>query len=137
MLLKFLRRTLGQMIATASRATSPRPVQRTPGEQLAIERESGRLALYHFPGCPFCTRTRRAIERLSLPIELRDAMSNATHRAELRAGGGEIQVPCLRIEQDGESCWLYESRDIVAYLERRFGAHDTETRADTEARRAA
>jgi len=137
MLLKLLRRTLGQMIVTGSRAVRPQPLQRTPEEQLAVDRESGRLALYHFRGCPFCTRTHRAIERLSLPIELRDAMSDAKHRADLRAGGGKLQVPCLRIEEAGETRWLYESRDIIAYLERRFGASDTKAPADTEARRAA
>ena len=34
-------------------------------------------------------------------------------------GGGKRQVPCLRIEATpGEVQWLYESMDIIAYLQR-------------------
>jgi glutathione S-transferase len=41
----------------------------------------------------------------------------AGRRAELIAGGGKGQVPCLRIEtDDGNVRWLYESADIIAYL---------------------
>jgi glutathione S-transferase len=37
--------------------------------------------------------------------------------ADLIAGGGKDQVPCLRIENDdGDVRWLYESIDIVRYL---------------------
>jgi len=36
-------------------------------------------------------------------------------------GGGKLTVPCLKIENDsGEVTWMYESSDIVAYLEGRF-----------------
>jgi glutathione S-transferase len=32
-----------------------------------------------------------------------------------------MKVPCLRIEhEDGHSEWMYESDEIVAYLQRRF-----------------
>ena len=34
-------------------------------------------------------------------------------------GGGKRRVPCLRIEATpGEVQWLYESMDIIAYLQR-------------------
>ncbi|OGU36186.1 MAG: glutaredoxin, partial [Hydrogenophilales bacterium RIFOXYA1_FULL_63_33] len=81
------------------------------------------LALYHFPTCPFCLKTRRTIERLSLDIELRNAQHDETHRAALIAGGGKPQVPCLLITDDnGKQTWLYESDTINAYLNREFGA---------------
>jgi glutathione S-transferase len=33
-------------------------------------------------------------------------------------------VPCLRIEkEDGSSEWMYESKDIIAYLDERYGIH--------------
>jgi glutathione S-transferase len=36
-------------------------------------------------------------------------------------GGGKRQVPCLRIDgDDGQSHWLYESMDIMAYLKQQF-----------------
>lgn len=44
-------------------------------------------------------------------------MFSPEHNAELIAGGGKSQVPCLRIEnQAGEASWLYESIDIIRYL---------------------
>ena len=39
----------------------------------------------------------------------------------LVAGGGRLKVPCLQIrEADGQERWLYDSKDIVSYLEGRF-----------------
>jgi glutathione S-transferase len=40
-------------------------------------------------------------------------------RQELIAGGGKKQVPCLKIEEEnGATQWLYESRDIIKYLQK-------------------
>ena len=44
------------------------------------------------------------------------------HSADLVRGGGERKVPCLRIEHGDRVEWMYESDDIIAYLEGRFGA---------------
>ena len=55
-------------------------------------------------------------------MELRDASGNAEHRQTLLNEGGKIQVPCLRIEEDGQTRWLYESSAIRSYLEERFAA---------------
>ncbi len=44
-------------------------------------------------------------------------MFNSRNNADLIAGGGKSQVPCLRIEtENGDVRWLYESIDIVRYL---------------------
>ncbi|MBS1146677.1 MAG: glutaredoxin family protein, partial [Proteobacteria bacterium] len=61
---------------------------RPAAEQQAIDSRTRNLALYHYPTCPFCLKTRRAAQRLSLNIELRDAQHDAAHRAALIAGGG-------------------------------------------------
>jgi glutathione S-transferase len=34
-------------------------------------------------------------------------------------GGGRATVPCLKIRRGDEVEWLYESRDIIDYLDRR------------------
>ena len=34
--------------------------------------------------------------------------------------GGKVKVPCLRIEEAGGTRWMYESNDIIAYLEQRY-----------------
>jgi len=74
-------------------------------------------ALYHSQWCGFCTRVLQAAQGMGLALELRDVDMEAGRRAELVAGGGKGQVPCLRIEKDvGDVRWMYESADIVAYL---------------------
>lgn len=108
------------MIA-ADRMTTPKGIERPAEEQAKIDAETRTLRLYHFQSCPFCIKTRRAMKRLSLDIDLRDAQHDPASRAELQAGGGEVKVPCLRIEEgDGSVRWMYESTDIIAYLDRRF-----------------
>ena len=53
--------------------TRPKGIVRPEAEQQAIDARTQHLALYHFPTCPFCLKTRRVMRRLSLKIELRDA----------------------------------------------------------------
>ena len=86
------------------------------------------LALYQFTTCPYCFVVRRALRRLGVEVALRDVSGVSTHRQALRAGGGIDQVPCLLIRgADGSERWMYESRDIVRYLNRRFaGGRDHE-----------
>ena len=103
--------------------TRPKGVVRPAAEQAAVDARTRSLALYHFPTCPFCLKTRRTLQRLSLNIELRDAQHDAAHRAALIAGGGKPQVPCLLItDAQGKQTWLYESDAINAYLNREFAA---------------
>ena len=78
------------------------------------------LSLYQYNYCPFCIITRRAIKRLGLNIEIRDTLKEPKYRKELIAEGGMSQVPCLRIENNCSVEWMYESRDIIKYLEDRF-----------------
>lgn len=61
------------------------------------------------------------MKRLSLNIDKRDALKDPAARAELQANGGQIKVPCLRItDEHGKHTWMYESNDIIAYLQERF-----------------
>jgi glutaredoxin len=102
--------------------TRPKGIVRPAAEQQAVDARTRNLALYHYPTCPFCLKTRREIRRLSLNIELRDAQHDASHRAALIAGGGKPQVPCLLItDAQGTPTLLYESGDINAWLAREFG----------------
>ncbi|MHB1186246.1 glutaredoxin family protein [Thiobacillus sp.] len=118
-----LRAVLGPFLLLGNWLTRPKGIVRTPAEQQAVDARTRNLVLYHFPTCPFCLKTRRVIRRLSLGIELRNARSDATHRAALIAGGGKPQVPCLLITgDDGQQTWLYESDAINAWLNREFGA---------------
>ena len=118
-----LRAILGPFLLLGDWLTRPKGVVRPAAEQQAVDARTRNLALYHFPTCPFCLKTRRVIRRLSLDIELRNARSDEAHRAALIAGGGKPQVPCLLItDTDGKQIWLYESDAINAWLNREFGA---------------
>lgn len=123
MLIKALRIGLGQLIIFIDFITRPRPLQRSAGQQAQVNAAVSGLALYQFHACPFCVRTRRTIRLLNLPITLRDAKNNEEHRQALLTQGGAIKVPCLRIEENGQSTWLYESKAIMQYLQERFAQH--------------
>ena len=97
---------------------------RACAQQADVERRAQRLTLYHRPTCPFCMRVFIALARLDVPVPRRNITTDGAARNELVAGGGRQQVPCLRIEASEETRWLYESADIIAYLEEQFGTAD-------------
>ena len=95
---------------------------RSPDGQARVDQETQKLVLYQFQSCPFCVKVRRKIEQLSLNIELKDVLNSDEAHRELMAGGGDYQVPCLRIQDEqGQTKWLYESDDINDWLSARFG----------------
>ena len=112
---------IGPIMLLWDKLTSPRGIVRSPEDQQQIDASTKNLVLYEFRMCPFCIKARRVIKRLSLNIERRDAMRQQSSREELLAGGGNIKVPCLKITDDtGDTTWMYESSDIIAYLQQRF-----------------
>ena len=121
MIVKALRVGLGQLIVFGDWISRPAKRKRDPAAQAQVEEQARDLALYQFHACPFCVKTRRALHRLNVPVTLRDAKHDPQHRQTLLEGGGRIKVPCLRIDEGNEVRWMYESNDIIAYLERRFG----------------
>jgi glutaredoxin len=117
-----VRAILGSLILFFDWLFTPRGVKRDTDAQKQLDAQTSGLTLYQYKACPFCVKVRRAIKRQSLAIETRDAKRCDTARGELVAGGGRLKVPCLRIEEaSGESRWMYESGDIIRYLEGRFG----------------
>ena len=99
----------------------PKGIERTAEEQEIMDKKTQQLSLYQFNSCPFCIKVRRQIKRQSLNIALLDAQHNQQHRDELLAGGGAIKVPCLKIvSETGEITWMYESNDIIQYLQDNF-----------------
>ncbi|MUJ27581.1 glutaredoxin [Aliivibrio fischeri] len=119
--MKVIRFVLGKVILGLDCVFSPSGVKRDPVKQTEIDAETAKYSLYQFEACPFCVKVRRTIKRQSLNIELRDAKNNEEHRAALLAGGGRIKVPCLRIDnENGETQWMYESADIMSFLESKY-----------------
>jgi glutaredoxin len=113
---------MGALILAYDRLARPKPLARPVERQAQVDAQTRSLTLYHMEACPFCVKVRRHIRRLGLSIELRDIKRHPEHEAELLEGGGEDQVPCLRIRSEGApDRWMYESSDINAYLSERFG----------------
>lgn len=122
MLLKLLREGLGRLIVFFDWVSRPKPVQRDAASQKAINDSAGNMALYQFYACPFCVKVRRKLHALNVPVSICDAQNDPERREELAANGGRVKVPCLRIEEAGSVRWMYESNDIIHYLDQRFGA---------------
>jgi len=52
-----------------------------------------------------------------MTVPMRDILLDREAYIDLSRGGGKGTVPCLRIERDtGDVEWLYESADIVEYI---------------------
>lgn len=119
MLLKVARNAAGAVIVLAEKLTRPQPMTRTPEQQAQVRAAMENLSLYQLQACPFCVKTRRALYKMNAQVELRDIGRDKKYRTELEQGGGRVMVPCLRIEENDEVTWLYESSDIIRYLQQR------------------
>ncbi|MFQ3170999.1 MAG: glutaredoxin [Oleispira sp.] len=125
-----VRAILGALILFFNWVFTPKSIEREANEQALINAETRKLTLYQYAACPFCVKVRRAMKRNALNIETRDAKRNEKFKEELLQGGGQLKVPCLRIEDNnGDVRWMYESGDIISYLDQRFNSNDTETKA--------
>ena len=118
--LRLLREGSGRVLIFIDWLFRPSRVKRSVEDQSKVDQETKILKLYQFYACPFCIKTRRSIKRLNLKVETRNAQAEGEFRKELELNGGKIKVPCLKIEGAGEASWLYESNDIIKYLDERF-----------------
>lgn len=124
-----VRAILGALILFFNWVFTPKSIKREATEQAVIDAQTSKLALYQYAACPFCVKVRRAMKRSALNIETRDAKRSEQFKAELLDGGGQLKVPCLRIEdENGDVRWMYESGDIISYLEQRFNPAEVEAR---------
>ncbi len=110
---------LGRIILILNFIFAPKKRKRPQDEQSKVDAATKLLALYEYKACPFCVKVRRAMRRQGLNIETLDAKQD-DHKSRLVSQGGHAKVPCLRIEENGETRWMYESSDIISYLDKRF-----------------
>jgi glutaredoxin len=121
MFMALIRWILGRIILLVDFLFSPKGVKRDAQVQSEFDRETAKLSLYQYAACPFCVKVRWAMQRNSLKVVTKDAKRNTQFAKELVEGGGSLKVPCLRIEEnDGAVTWMYESSDIIEYLQKRF-----------------
>lgn len=78
--------------------------------------------LYSSELCGFCHRVRRYMAGAGWEFPVIDTLRDRGARAALVEGGGKATVPCLKIMRGDEVVWMYESLEIIDYLESRRAA---------------
>jgi len=78
------------------------------------------LELYEFEACPYCRKVRVVLCELDLDYLVHPVAHGSPRRAQLLELGGKMQVPYLVDPNTGAR--LYESEDIMAYLNATYGA---------------
>ncbi len=94
-----------------------------PGKGLRAKpsREPARLLeLWSFEGSPFCRIAREALCSLELPYLLHNVGKGSPRRASFVQRSGRMMVPYLA--DPNAQVEMFESADIVAYLEQAYGA---------------
>ncbi|MFB6154834.1 MAG: glutathione S-transferase N-terminal domain-containing protein [Haloferacaceae archaeon] len=78
------------------------------------------IELYELQGCPFCIRVKRKLEDLGLDYESHYVPAPHGQRTEVRELSGQTGVPVI-VDPDHDVHGMYESADIVDYLEETYG----------------
>lgn len=107
--------TLGSAITTAVR---PRGISVREGFEERSQPDE-LLELYNFEASPFCRKVREVLCELNLDSRVHNVGKGSSRRPDLIKRGGKMQVPYLIDPNTGSE--MYESDDIVHYLERRYG----------------
>ncbi len=76
------------------------------------------LELYSFEASPFCRIAREALSSLELPYRLHNVAKGSPGRSAFRSRSGRMMVPWL-VDANTDTT-LFESADIVRYLERTY-----------------
>ncbi|NTS76411.1 glutathione S-transferase N-terminal domain-containing protein [Catenovulum sp. SM1970] len=116
--MKFIRWFLGNIILFFDFITTPRARKLSIEQKSAQDAITANFSLYQFKACPFCVKVRREIKRQNMQIDYKDAKGDEVARNELAEHGGKVKVPCLRIEKGDSVEWMYESNDIIAFLQK-------------------
>jgi mycoredoxin len=82
-----------------------------------MEAEDSMVKLYHVDWCPECEVVRTKLDELGIQYESVVVPDQRPQRAEVYKASGQYYVPVL---QDEDKV-LTETRDILSYLESRYG----------------
>jgi len=80
------------------------------------------LELWSFEGSPFCRLAREALCELEIPYVLHNVAKGSRAREAFVARSGRMMVPYLVDDNTHEE--MFESADIVKYLNDTYGARD-------------
>ncbi|MCL1095039.1 MULTISPECIES: glutathione S-transferase N-terminal domain-containing protein [Shewanella] len=114
-----IRWVLGRIILFLNFIFAPKKLKRPIAEQQKIDDATKNMTIYEYKACPFCVKVRRSLRRQGLNIVTLDAKQEP-HKNTLLTEGGKLQVPCLKIEDAGQATWMYESSEIIGFLDKKF-----------------
>ncbi|ABV86923.1 glutathione S-transferase N-terminal domain-containing protein [Shewanella pealeana] len=114
-----IRWVLGRIILFLNFVFAPKKLKRPQEEQQKIDSATSSMTIYEYKACPFCVKVRRSLRRQGLNIVTLDAKQEP-HKTTLLNEGGKLQVPCMKIEENGQSTWMYESSEIISFLDKKF-----------------
>lgn len=80
------------------------------------------LELWSFELSPYARRVREVLSELEIPYVLQSVAKGSSNRETLRERAGRVQVPYLEDPNTGVA--LFESQDIVNYLEEAYGGRE-------------
>jgi glutathione S-transferase len=111
--------SLGPLTAlTSTLASAVRPSR---GRRARAAKEPAQpLELWSFEGSPYCRIAREALCELTLPYRLHNVGKGSASRPAFVEQSGRMRVPYLVDPNTGAA--MFESADIVAYLERTYGS---------------
>jgi len=107
------------ILASCTAFLAPK-VERTAAQQQKVDRLANSLTLYTLNSCPYSAKVTRHLNQLNVNVTVKNLKRCHIYQKELLAGGGRAQVPCLRIESSQGCKWMYESDDILQYLDKKF-----------------
>jgi glutathione S-transferase len=80
-----------------------------------------KLELYELPGCPYCAKVKTKLDELGLEYVSHEVPRSHSERTEVEEVSGQTGVPVL-VDPGHDVEGMPESDDIVAYLEKTYGA---------------
>jgi glutathione S-transferase len=105
--------------AMAASAVRPRGARVRAGLERRDQPEK-MLVLYNLEASPYCRKVRETLNELNLYYQVENVGKFSARRPELIDRGGKMMIPYL-IDPNQE-VEMYESDDIIAYLEATYGA---------------
>jgi glutathione S-transferase len=114
--------TAGSALASAWRPTAGVRVRPSVAPREPLE-------LWSFEASPYCRLVRETLTVLELPYLLHNVAKGSPSREAFVRRSGKMQVPWLHDPNTGVS--MFESADIVAYLEATYGRSGAEPAAAT------
>ena len=79
------------------------------------------ITLYELPGCPYCAKVIDKLDELGLEYDSIEVPRAHGERTEVEEVSGQTGVPVI-IDEDHDVHGMPESDDIVAFLEKTYGA---------------